>query len=194
MMYRYFTHNETYKYGSILQDLVSNYNNSPHTALGGHPPNDINSDNESRLWKYMYVDSLKRKQPRKVKVKQRRISKPYKLNLGDKVRISYLKYAFQRDYQHKFTEEVFKVNQRFRREGIPLYTLVDFSDDPIDGTFYGNELQKVTKSLDATWKIEKVLKKRIRNRKRELYVKWKGWPKKFNSWIPEADTQLLHPI
>ena len=194
MMYRYFSHKETYKYKDILQDLVLNYNNSPHTTLGGLAPNKVMKDNEAKIWKLMYVDVLKPKPKRQVKVKQRLTSKPYKFNLGDKVRISYLKYPFQRDYQHKFTEEVFKIDGRFRREGIPLYKLVDFSEDPIDGTFYGNELQKVTKSLDDTWKIEKVLKKRIRNRKREMYVKWRGWPKTFNSWIPEADVKLLQPI
>ncbi len=190
-MYRFFTHNESYTYETILQDLVSNYNNSPHSTLGGRSPNEINSQNEAKLWKYMYVDSLKHKPSKIYRNKQRLTPKPYKYTSGDKVRISYLKYPFQRDYQHKFTEEVFKVSQRFKREGIPLYTLVDFDNDPIDGTFYENELQKVNKSLDDAWKIEKVLKRRIRNRKRELYVKWRGWPKKFNSWIPEADTQRI---
>lgn len=183
-MYRYFTHYETYTYDNILQDLVSNYNHSPHSTLNGLSPNDINKENEAQIWKNMYVDSLK---PSKQGLK----SKRYRFTTGDKVRISYLKYPFQRDYQHKYSEEVFKINKRFKREGIPLYTLVDYDNDPIDGTFYENELQKVNKNMNDAWKIEKVLKRRIRNRKTELFVKWRGWPKKFNSWIPETNA---HPI
>ena len=35
MMYRYFTHKQTYKYEDVLQVLVSNYNNSPLSSGRG---------------------------------------------------------------------------------------------------------------------------------------------------------------
>ena len=60
MMYWYFTHIQTYKYEDVLQDLVSNYNNSPHSSLLGRTPASI-SQHEPMLWKKMYVDSLKPK-------------------------------------------------------------------------------------------------------------------------------------
>ena len=60
MMYRYFTHKQTYKYEEVLQDLVSNYNNSLHSSLLGRTPASV-TEQESMLWKKMYVYSLKPK-------------------------------------------------------------------------------------------------------------------------------------
>ena len=37
---------------------------------------------------------------------------------------------------------------------------------------------------DDIFKVEKVLKYRGQGAQREALVKWLGWPKKFNSWIP----------
>ena len=183
LMYRYFSQKQTYKYMDILQDLVHNYNRSPHSTLRGKSPNEISKSNEPLLWKEMYMDSIS----------QSNTTKPqkYKLSIGDMVRISYLKYNFQRDYQHKWTEEVFKIKNRIRRANIPLYTLTDFDGSPIEGTFYEGELQKVNKDENSEWKIEKILKRRKRNKQNELYVKFRGWPNKFNAWVKEGDTSRL---
>ena len=50
-------------------------------------------------------------------------------------------------------------------------------------------LQAVTKDIQSVYKIEHVLKTRKRQGLNELFVKWLGWPKKFNSWIKESDIQ-----
>lgn len=60
----------------------------------------------------------------------------FRYKIGDDVRISQLKHPFQRDYQQKWTEEYFKVTQRYKRDGIPVYKVKDLSDEPIEGTFY----------------------------------------------------------
>ena len=79
---------------------------------------------------------------------------------GDKVRISHLKYPFQRDYHQTWTEEVFIIDNRFRRHGIPMFKLKDYSNETVEGNFYQNELQKVNKDDDQLFKVEKVLKER----------------------------------
>ena len=48
-------------------------------------------------------------------------------------------------------------------------------------TFYEPELQKVVVSTDKTYRIEEIL--RWRNKRREAFVKWFGWPASFNSWV-----------
>lgn len=179
LVYRYFIHRQTYKYTDVLQHLVDNYNHRPHTSLGGLSPAAINKSNEDMVWKRMYVDTSS--------VAKRR--KRYALKVGDTVRISHLKYTFQRDYQEKWTEEVFKVASRTRRQGINLYRLVDFMDESISGHFYEAELQKVHKDADSVYRVEKVLKQRKRQGEKEIFVKWVGWPKKFNSWVKEAAVQ-----
>ena len=181
-------HNQTHRYINVLQDLVSNYNSRPHRSLGNRTPKSV-QPNEALLWKSMYIDSLKPKQ--KNKQKATRLPQQFRYKVGDLVRISYQRHPFEWDYQEKWTEEVFVINSRQRCEGIPVYKLKDWNGEEIKGTFYQSELQKVNKSNDSLWKIEKVLKKRIRGRHRELLIKWLGWPTKFNSWIVEDQIQQL---
>ena len=77
------------------------------------------------------------------------------------------------------------------RQGIPVYKITDYDGDPIEGTFYESELQKVNKHRDDLWKKEKFLKRRKRGGVKEVYVKWSGFPKKFSSWIKEDDLQYV---
>lgn len=76
-------------------------------------------------------------------IKKKRPKQIFKNKIGDDVRISQLKHPFQRDYQQKWTEEYFKVSNRYKRDGIPVYKIKDLAEDPIEGTFYESELQKV---------------------------------------------------
>ncbi|XP_069136808.1 uncharacterized protein [Argopecten irradians] len=186
LMYRYFTHNRTHHYLDVLQDIVRNYNDRPHSALDGKYPDDIVKSNEALLWKHFYVDS---KRPRRVSRKT--TTKPFKFKVGDVVRISSTRRTFQRDYEQKWTEEVFTIKTRYLRQGIPIYKIIDYDGDPITGTFYNIELQKVSKGRDDLFKVEKILKRRKRNGIKEVYVKWLGYLKKFNSWIKESDVQSL---
>lgn len=116
---------------------------------------------------------------------KRKPTKRFNIKRGDLVRLSHLRKVLDRDYQEKWTEELFKVNSRKLRQGIPVYTVVDFDNDPIKGTFYENELQRVRKDPDNLWRVENILKKRTRNGRKEVFVNWLCWPKKFNSWILE---------
>ena len=179
LVYRYFHHKQTYVYTDVLQQLVDNYNQRPHRSLDGLSPDQVTKRNEARVWKRMYVDTSHGRSKRK----------KFAFNIGDQVRISHLKYTFQRDYQQKWTEEVFKITHRLRRDGLNLYRIKDYLDETIDGHFYETELQRVTKDVNTMFRIEKVIKKRRRQGKEELYVKWMVWPNKFNSWVRPEDVQ-----
>ena len=63
------------------------------------------------------------------------------------------------------------------------YKLKELDGTSVEGTFYEQELQKVHVDDDTVWRIEKIL----RRRGDQLYVQWKGWPKKYNSWIHKRD-------
>jgi len=43
----------------------------------------------------------------------------------------------------------------------------------------------VTKSDYERFKIDRILKTRKRNCKIQYFVAWKGYPRKFNSWVDE---------
>lgn len=178
-MHKFFQRNRTYRFLEHLQDLVDSYNATPHRSLPQQmSPSQVTKQNEALVWDYMY-----NKQPNQP------IKPEFAFKLGDLVRIAYNKYAFQRDYQQKWTSEIFKISERSIKQGIPVYKLIDFSNEAIVGTFYKQELQKVDKNQDALWIIEKVIRKRKGGK--EYLVKYLGWPSKYNSWIKKSDIQAI---
>ena len=80
---------------------------------------------------------------------------------------------------------MFTIYKRFARQ-VPVYKLKDDAGEILDGTFYEAELQKVIKE-DAVYRVEKVLRKRKRKGVVEYFVRWKGYPDKFNSWVAKRD-------
>ena len=96
---------------------------------------------------------------------------------------------FEKSYLPNYTEEMFTIYKRFARQ-VPVYKLKDDAGEILDGTFYEAELQKVIKE-DDVYRVEKVLRKRKRKGVVEYFVKWKGYPDKFNSWVAEKDILKL---
>ena len=74
-------------------------------------------------------------------------------------------------------------------QGIPMYKVKDFQNEPIKENFYESELQKVQKNEDALQFIEKKFKKRKRNGEIQWLVKLEGWSNKYNQCIPEKDVK-----
>ena len=73
------------------------------------------------------------------------------------------------------------------REKQPVYKLADWFNKIQKGTFYQAELQKVEADEDSLFFIDKIIKYKGRGKNKEGLVSWKGWPKKFNSWIPASN-------
>ena len=70
---------------------------------------------------------------------------------------------------------------------LPLYKVVEWDGTPIEGTFYEQDLQKVQVDDHSLFRVDKVLKRK----KRQVLVRWKGWPSKYDSWIPSKTSQSL---
>ena len=66
---------------------------------------------------------------------------------------------------------------------VPTYRVSEWDDTPIKGTFYEQDLQKVQVSDDDLFRVESVVKRK----KDQVLVRWKGWPAKYNSWVPKRD-------
>jgi hypothetical protein len=47
---------------------------------------------------------------------------------------------FTREYDEKWTGEIFKVAQRIMHGGLPIYRLKDFHDEEIKATFYQSDI------------------------------------------------------
>lgn len=184
-IFKYFTKNQTYKYIDILQDIVYSYNRTFHRSIQ-MTPIEVNKDNEDEVWQRLYLPF---KKPKSENV-HRKKSKPksvYKFHIGDTVRVSHLKKAFDREYNTRWSEEVFKIRARQLREKIPVYKLSDMGEDEVQGTFYEPELQNVLLTSDTVYKIDKILKTVKSKGKTRYLVKWLFWPPKFNSWVEGSD-------
>ena len=141
-----------------------------------------NKSNSYSLWKNQYkTNQSEESSGSKVKT--------YKFKVGDKVKISYLKKPFDREYSEKWSTEIFTVMSRKKNQDIPMYQLKDYNNDDISGYFYEPEMQISYIGDDVVYKVEKTLKKRKRKNITEVLVKWKGWGSKFNTWIPEQNLQ-----
>ena len=77
------------------------------------------------------------------------------------------------------------------KQQIPMYKLEDLNGEELVGSFYQAELQKVKKTEDTIWEVEKILRKRRRQNKDYVFVKWLNYPSSFNSWILERDLREL---
>jgi len=169
-MWKYFTHNNTYKYVDVLQDMVYSYNHSYHRTIGRTPAS-VNKDNEKAVIERMYGKDIQISRPR--------------LKKGDTVRISKTRRTFEKGYLPNWTEEIFTISEVFRTSPA-TYALEDYDGEKLQGTFYDTELQPVKKT-DDVYKVEKVIKTRKKGRLTEYFVKWRGYPDKFNSWVKEGD-------
>lgn len=183
LLWRYLRYKRNFRYIDHLQQLVDNYNATPHRSLNYTAPKDVTKRNEANLWAFMYLKKSKR-------VKSKRQT-PFKFKVGDFVRISYTKHPFRRSYQQQYTGEVFKIAKRFRIQGIPIYKLKDFSNDLVTGNFYSSEISVVNIDSENLFLIESVLKRRKRAGKTELFVKWLDYPSSMNSWVSEDSVENL---
>ncbi|XP_067653351.1 uncharacterized protein [Haliotis asinina] len=180
---RYMTHKNTKHYLDVLPQLVYNYNHTLHSSLPHLSPAQVNRENEVKVWDHVYLEPLR-------KVSKPRVKK-YVFKVGDLVRISYLRKPFSTVLDLKWTEELFKVARRYKKQTFPQYKLKDFHDEPVIGSFYANELKKVNKTTDALWRVEKVLKRKKVRGKTYALVRWVGWPKSFDSYVEESELKEL---
>ncbi|XP_035228819.1 uncharacterized protein LOC118200939 [Stegodyphus dumicola] len=96
-------------------------------------PSSVNINNQSVVWKNLYGDMIKS------------VTKP-QFKTGDTVRISKLKRPFEKGYEkNNWTREIFTIHRMIPRKPV-VYKLRDLAGEVIEGSFYENELQKVSDS------------------------------------------------
>lgn len=174
-MWKEFTKHNTRRWVDMLPKLISNYNRKKHGALGMSPESASKESNEVELWNEQFGE-----------VFLPSVSKP-KLKKGDMVRISRIRGTFEKGYLPGWSHELFFIAKVLRTVP-PTYKIVDWNKEPIEGSFYEQELQKTT---NDTFLIEDVVKTRVRNGKREAYVKYVGYDNKWNEWIPADNLRDL---
>ena len=165
------THRHTSRWVDVLKDVVEAYNRSKHRAIA-MAPIDVTPETEDEIARRLY--------PPKPPL-------TYKFDVGDRVRIAKYRHVFQKGYLPLWTQEIFEIADKYPTYPV-TYGLKDLAGESMKGKFYEQEIQKVVQ-IDDVYDVEKVLKTRRRNGKVEYFVKWKGYPEKFNSWLTDITRQ-----
>ena len=168
-MYRYFTTSNTLKFVPVLQSLVKGYNRTYHRSIK-MAPNQVTDANSSEVYAHLYKD--------------RKVKKPV-LKVGDRVRLNKKIKLFKKGYLPGWTEEVFVIPESIPGP-VPTYKLEERDGTPLKGTFYEQDVQKVSVKDDNIFRIEKIVKRKGN----KMLVHWKGWRHKYNSWIEKGQIAI----
>lgn len=187
-LWRYMDRHLTRKYIDVLQDVMHSYNKTYHKSIK-MAPEEVNdarlAEVVENLYGYLWVDQDRRKMKKK---KQKKVSE--NLKIGDWVRLSLSKNIFEKGFRGNWTNELFKVKKVIYSKPYVSYVIEDYEGEEVKGKFYGMELQNVDHRGDdgKFWKVEKIIKSRKTPKGgREHFVKWLGYPEKFNSWVSVKD-------
>ena len=179
---RYVTEFNTEYYLDVLDDIVKAYNLSKHRSLHYKTPLDVHllvkwkdiKQFSSMIYK---ADIKKRKTVGNV------------LSENQVVRIVALRHTFTRAIHVRNTYELFKIS-RVNNHHIPItYTLSDLDDNPIEGTFYRQELTEVEDTGD--YAIE-ILKTRRRSGKKEFLIRYVHYPSSPKVWVSQNKLKKLN--
>ena len=110
IIWRYFTEHNTKKWIDVLQDIVSNYNNTYHMTIK-MAPNQVTWDNRKIVFKNSFP-----------KIKDRI---KCRLKLNSRVRIRLNKNLFDKGFTINWTKEIYTIYKVLQKNGVCWYKLVD---------------------------------------------------------------------
>ena len=128
---KYFWNNRTKKYVDVIQQIVENYNKTPHRSIG-MAPSAVDSSNIKKVFKKMYKNSVNPTIPR--------------LNIGDIVRIAKLKTIFEKGYTRKWSIELYSIVSAKALGGVDFYRVQDENNNILPRQRYYYELNLVKKN------------------------------------------------
>ena len=168
IMFKKFTVNGNRIWYNMLDNLVKQYNNKKNTAINTSPNNAYHNKIELKM----------------NETDDRTETKP-KYKVGDKVRVAYNKEVFQKGYHPNWSHQLYIVSE-VQKTKPTTYKIKDERGEEIVGSFYDAELQKSNQS-EGVYLVEKILKTRTKNGKKENFVKFQGYDDSWNEWIPESN-------
>ena len=176
----------------FVEQALSIYHSRKHSSIGMSPDEAEDEENHAAIY-----EKLLRKYAKDNRIKHIKNKKVPKFKRGDIVKIFKKKGIFTRGFNQSATKEYFTIYHIDRRLSKDRYYLKDLMDDRIIGSFYSEYLVPFTPPTDGgEYRIDPNFSDFKRKKVRgipHIWVKWLGWPSKFNQWVPEADIRHLLP-
>ena len=126
-----FVQNKSRRWIDVIDQVVTNYNNTPHRSIG-MAPFDVNDSNRTRVYKRLYPNES--------------ISVVCKLREGDKVRKIIEKEIFEKGYTQNWSTEVFIISSVRQSNAVCYYKIKSLDNKPVPGIFYYYQLNLVARN------------------------------------------------
>ena len=185
-------HHNSVRWVDFIEPAISIYQSRKHSSIGMSPDEAEDEENHAAIY-----EKLLRKYAKDDRIRYIKNKKLPKFRKGDIVKIFKKKGIFTRGFNQSVTKEYFTIYHIDRRLSKDRYYLKDLTGERIIGSFYSEYLVPFTPPTNGgEYRIDPNFsdfkRKRIRGVP-HIWVKWLGWPSKFNQWIPEADIRHLLP-
>ena len=127
---RWMQKTQSKKWIEVLQQIVDNYNQTPHSSHK-FPPQDVTHENREVVYKRLYPKSV--------------ITVECRLKVGDKVRKIKEKKDFEKGYTQNWSDEVYTIKEVRQKHSVCWYKLADSEGVVIPGVYYYYTLNLVAK-------------------------------------------------
>ena len=128
---RYFVANKTKNWVDVLDQFISNYNNTPHRTIG-MAPSEVTDSNASGVFKKIFPDI-------------HLVAKP-RLSKGDHVRVLREKTIFEKGYVQSWSDEIYQIYDVKQAAGRVWYKISTLYGEVLPSIKYYWELNLVKRS------------------------------------------------
>lgn len=178
LLYKVLQHRGDKHWPKYLQQVIDAYNNRQHASLNMTPNEASKRVNTAKLW-FRFRSRRYRAMPPPT---------PYTYDINDAVRISNVAQPLDKAYYETFSGQIYFVSARYTRSNVHRYRLKDYNNEPVaNRSFDQKQLQLTHTSGDTLYRVEKVLHEKLFKGKLYSFVKWVGYPSRFNTYIPSSD-------
>jgi len=163
----YMTDKNNLRYIDVLDDVLRGYNDSVHSSTG-FAPSKVGSDEVMQILEHQDAQQAHIKLP--------------SFEPGDHVRVAKEKLTFEKGYETKYSQMIYKIQAIRRTDSHYIYRIVDLAGLVEPGWFYENELSKVVIDKYEKHRIARIVRERKLNGRLQYLVNWAGYPSNYDSW------------
>ena len=163
----------------VLGGSMEIYLTGPHSGIKMTPTEAEEPENQSQLRRQNYETYVEAETHRK----------PAKYKVGDTVRLAAIRTKFHRGFHQNYTQETWIISKVMTNLPQPRYKVKDEKGEELDDILHENELIRYIPS--GEYRIEKVIKRRVRNGQREALVRWLHYGPEDDTWEPEENLRTL---